>query len=171
MQNKSKLIITIVVFIAIAFAGYFVFVNESQTTSVSMSTSTIVYTNTTYGFNLTLPIDWKGYSVTMDTWTGYKIDDQLGEAPYATGTVVSIHNPKWTGPNSYQDIPIMVFTLDQWNLITQEKMSVGAAPIPPSELGRNAKYVFALPARYNFAFPLGYEEVDKIIQSKPLTTF
>jgi hypothetical protein len=35
-------------------------------------------------------------------------------------------------------------------------------------LGRNNRYVFALPARYNFAFPEGYEEVEKILESKPL---
>jgi hypothetical protein len=45
---------------------------------------------------------------------------------------------------------------------------VSAAPIPPSELGRNSSYVFALPARYNFAFLPGYEAVDKLLQGKPL---
>ena len=35
----------------------------------------------------------------------------------------------------------------------------------PIELGRNSDYVFALPARYNYAFPEGYEEVDDIIES------
>jgi len=36
--------------------------------------------------------------------------------------------------------------------LQQEKFHIGAAPINPSELGRNTKYVFALPARYNYAF-------------------
>ena len=44
----------------------------------------------------------------------------------------------------------------------------GAAPINPSELGRNKRYVFALPPRYNFAFPTGYEEVEEILEGKPL---
>jgi hypothetical protein len=35
-------------------------------------------------------------------------------------------------------------------------------------LGVNEKYVFALPARYNYAFPAGYEEVENIIASQPL---
>jgi hypothetical protein len=56
--------------------------------------------------------------------------------------------------------------MDQWALIQQEKLSVGAAPIGPSELGRNEKYIFALPARYNFAYLPGFEEVQKIIDSK-----
>lgn len=63
----------------------------------------------------------------------------------------------------------MIFTLTEWSLIQQEKISVGAAPIAPSELGRNKNYVFALPARYNFAYPVGFEEVQKIIENKPLS--
>ncbi|MGB8451919.1 MAG: hypothetical protein WCD89_06255 [Anaerocolumna sp.] len=43
-----------------------------------------------------------------------------------------------------------------------------SAPINPCELGRNSQYVFALPARYNYAFPEGFEEVEDIIQSAPL---
>ena len=46
-----------------------------------------------------------------------------------------------------------------------------AAPINPGELGRNVKYVFALPARYNYAFPTGYQEVEKILEGKPLRGF
>ncbi|HWQ71164.1 MAG TPA: hypothetical protein VN370_02480 [Desulfitobacteriaceae bacterium] len=40
----------------------------------------------------------------------------------------------------------MIFTLAQWNTVQGEELSVGAAPIAPSELGKNSKYVFALPA-------------------------
>jgi hypothetical protein len=65
----------------------------------------------------------------------------------------------------------MVFTIAQWDLIQQEQFHVGAAPINPSELGRNVKYVFALPARYNYAFPTGYQEVEKILEGKPLRGF
>lgn len=79
-----------------------------------------------------------------------------------------IRHPKWTADAPRQDIPIMVFTLDQWDQIINEKIAVSAAPLPPSELGRNSKYVFALPARYNFAFITGYEEVDQIIQGGAL---
>lgn len=129
------------------------------------------YVNEEYGFSVSLPETWKGYSVTMDKWTGNATGDQLGDVAFIDGPVISIHNPKWTAVNSYQDIPIMVFTLEQWNQLSQEKFHIGAAPINPSELGRNSRYVFALPARYNYSFPPGYEEVDAIIRSKPLKTF
>ena len=64
----------------------------------------------------------------------------------------------------------MVFTIGQWDSLIRQEYTVGAAPMPPSELGRNAQFVFALPARYNYAFPTGFEEVDKILQGKPLHT-
>lgn len=64
----------------------------------------------------------------------------------------------------------MIFTTDQWNLLQQEKFHIGAAPVGPSELGHNSSYVFALPARYNYAFPTGYEEVEKILENHPLQT-
>ena len=62
----------------------------------------------------------------------------------------------------------MVFTTIQWNSLQENKFHIGAAPIGPKELGSNAKYVFALPARYNFAFPTGYEEVEEILENNPL---
>lgn len=65
----------------------------------------------------------------------------------------------------------MVFTINQWESLLREKFFIGAAAIQPSELGQNDKYVFAIPSRYNFAYPPGYEEVDKILQSGPLKPF
>ena len=62
----------------------------------------------------------------------------------------------------------MVLTQAQWRLLEGEKIYVSAAPIPPGKLGSNRKYVFLLPPRYNFAFPTGFEEVEKIIHAHPL---
>lgn len=132
-------------------------------------TSQVIYNNTQYGFNFSLPVNWKGYSIIAKEWKGNIVDSQPSQS--IKGPEIFIRNPLWTQDNPYQDIPIMVFTYDQWNLIEQEKLAVSAAPIGPSELGRNAKYIFALPARYNFAFPAGFEEVEKIIESKPLSAF
>jgi len=85
-----------------------------------------------------------------------------------TGPIINIRNPRWTKANPYQDIPIMVFTIDQWNALQNDEFQIGAAPIGPTELGRNSKYVFAIPARYNFAFPSGYQEVEMILAGTPL---
>jgi hypothetical protein len=133
----------------------------------------LVYQNSKYGFEFSLPESWKRYSVIETVWNGRFVGDSTEDASTAdnqviTGPEILIRHPAWTTENPRQDIPIMIFTFDQWNLIQQEKLSLGAAPIGPSELESNATYVFALPARYNFAFPVGFEEVDQIIQSKPL---
>ncbi|MGB9695072.1 MAG: Ser-Thr-rich GPI-anchored membrane family protein [Caldisericaceae bacterium] len=133
--------------------------------------SGLVYTNSQYGFSFSLPASWKGYSIVNSQWTGYPNNSQGGQGTEINGPEILIRNPKWTVSDPYQDIPIMVFTIDQWNLVEQEKLSVSAAPIGPTELGRNNKYVFALPARYNFAYPTGWQEVDQILKGNPLKAF
>lgn len=129
--------------------------------------STIMYTNTKYGFSFFLPDSWEGYSIVNDEWEGFSIE---GQETVQSGPLLRIRHPKYTSQNPRQDIPIMVFTTEQWELLQDEKFHIGAAPINPSELGRNSEYVFALPARYNYAFIEGYEEVDSIINSNPLHT-
>lgn len=138
---------------------------DSVTLGAYEEINNIVYQNKQYGFNFTLPLSWKGYTIVDDQWKGLAIG---GSQTVETGPMLSIRHPQWSAENPRQDIPIMIFTISQWNSLEQEKFHIGAAPIPPSVLGRNSKYVFALPARYNFAFPTGYEEVEKIIESHPL---
>lgn len=131
-------------------------------------TDSIVYQNTQYNFSFALPASWKGYKIITDKWEGFVLGEPEGEKTAVTGPMISIRHPAWKENSPRQDIPIMIFTLEQWNQLQQDKFHIGAAPIGPSELGRNSQYVFALPARYNFAFPEGYEEVEDIIKSKPL---
>jgi hypothetical protein len=40
-----------------------------------------------------------------------------------------------------------------------------------SEIGRNKRYVLALPARYNYALPIGWEEVERIIAENSLQPY
>lgn len=139
-------------------------------TSVSLgeylTTNSIIYRNTQYGFSFTLPETWLGYLVTADVWQGSAPDDQTVQGP-----IILIRHPDWTLENQRQDIPIMIFTHEQWDAMQQDEFHIGAAPMNPSELGRNNTYVFALPARYNYAFPAGYKEVEEILQKDPLQTF
>jgi hypothetical protein len=147
--------------------------NQNKNTNTSSSTvspapvdsNLVVYKNTQYGFSFSLPASWKGYSIITDKWSGR--DTKSGNIT-ETGPLYSIRHAQWTSAKPRQDIPIMVFTIAQWKLISQNTLAVSAAPIGPSELGRNSNYVFALPARYNFAYPLGYKEVEQILQGKPL---
>ncbi len=137
-----------------------------STTTPSIPATQIEYKNTAYGFTFTLPKSWEGYTVVNGSWEG--VNWETGSPQKNSGPKISIRHPQWIAETPRQDIPILVFTPAQWDLIVREKMGIGAAPIPPSELGRNATYVFALPARYNFAFPAGFEEVDEIVKGNPL---
>lgn len=121
----------------------------------------VTYTNEAYGFYVDLPESWKGYTVVEASWEGVITDTPTEKK---SGPEIFIRHPLWTKDVPRQDIPIMIFTPNQWALIVEEKMSLGAAPIGPRELARNNQYIFALPARYNFAFPLGFEEVENIIE-------
>ncbi len=154
-MNKKIIILAIV----ITLTGFIFYKYTDISTRVE-------YKNSEYGFTFSLPEDWAGYSIVNQKWEGLLIDSASSEK--IIGPKIVIRNPLWTMKKPYQDIPIMIFTPSQWDLVQQEKVSLGAAPIGPSELGRNTKYIFALPTRYNFAFPEGFEEVENIINSKPL---
>lgn len=138
---------------------------SSAETGDYVDSGKVVYRNPQYGFSFTLPTGWQGYTIVRTKWEGVAAG---GETPIAMGALLSIRHPLWTAERPRQDIPIMVFTLSQWEDLQIGRYHIGAAPIGPRELGRNAHYVFALPARYNFAFPVGYEEVEKILESSPL---
>ena len=130
-----------------------------------------VYRNDQYRFTFKLPDSWKGYSVLTQTWSGYTNSVANGQLISERGPQIILRNPHWTVMKMWQDIPIMVFTHRQWSALNEQKFYVSAAPIPPSELGRNALYVFALPPRYNYVFPAGWQEVEKILKGKPLLVF
>jgi hypothetical protein len=183
MNKQKNTIIFIIAFIIflVVVTSYFILAkkqssitkNPIQTQTEPLQVKTLNYINTEYGFSIKLPVTWKGYSIIKDKWNGQVLDEK-GTTEKTTkleGPKILIRHPLWTIDNPRQDIPIMVFTLNQWSLIQDEKLSVGAAPIGPSLLGRNEGYVFALPARYNFAYPVGFEEVQKILESKALSTF
>lgn len=128
----------------------------------------LVYANTAYGFTFNLPTGWQDFQVMNEEWEGLSLEVEKEGKVAARGPFLKIRHPEWTKEEPRQDIPIMVFTLDQWADLEGMKFSVGTAPVGPQELGRNEKYVFALPARYNYAFPLGFEEVEEILANNPL---
>ena len=144
-----------------------------ETPIVAAPTSTpaaLEYHNSEYGFTFTLPSSWQGYSVIASNWTGTVSDPVKGDVPSTQGPLLSIRHPLWTEQSPRQDIPIMVFTHAQWQAVQRGAFLVSAAPVLPRELGSNASYVFALPARYNYAFPTGWQEVDAILATQPLHT-
>jgi hypothetical protein len=139
-----------------------------QEPMASSTATTVIYNNTDYGFNFTLLESWKGYSIVKTNWQGSPLAATSTEQ---TGTKLLIRNPKWTEALPYQDIPVLVFTVAQWNLYAAENFTVSAAPIPATELGRNNMYVFALPPRWNFDYSEGFVEAEKIVNSNPLKAY
>lgn len=125
----------------------------------------IIFENSAYGFSFALPAGWEGYRIVAEQWEGLSLENR------PSGPILNIRHPQWTTEKPRQDIPIMIFTMAQWEALQSEKFHIGAAPMGPKELGRNSKYVFALPARYNYAFPEGFEEVDAILESGALKAY
>lgn len=125
---------------------------------------TVMYDNNEYGFTFTLPKSWEGYQIVQDSWEGLSAEGKIIE----NGKIILIRHPLWTKDKPRQDIPIMIFTQEQWFSLEKDEFHIGAAPIGPTKLGENNQYVFALPARYNFAFLEGYEEVETILQNNPI---
>lgn len=142
-------------------------ITEFKLDDYQIDKSPIVYLNTQYGFSFELPESWQGYKVISEKWEGLTINASDNN-PTHTGPLILIRHPNWTNEEPRQDIPIMIFKNTEWDSLQKREFHIGAAPIGPKELGRNDQYVFALPARYNFAFPSGYEEVEEILENKPL---
>jgi len=146
---------------------------EQGATPKPHAKKSVVYANKTYRFTFSLPDSWKGYSVLVGEWSGgvYQDDGTSQPARMERGPEITIRHPLWTEENPRQDIPIMVFTLAQWRLVDEGTLITSAAPVGPSEVGRNAKFVFALPARYTMATPTGSQEVWEIMERHPLHPF
>ena len=141
--------------------------DEGQT---SIEAGTIEYRNADYGFVIDLPSSWQGYSIINGEWKGYHYIEGKGDTVIARGLLLKVRHPEWTEQNPRQDIPIMVFTPEQWENPSSPKDAgksfvLGAAGVGPMGLGKNSKYVFALPARYNATYLPGWEEVDQIIRN------
>ena len=168
----NKKIITTTLIVAIALLGLSIYANYKSPNETTIKTPpkdevSITYKNTEYGFDFSLPVDWQGYTINKSTWTGYP----LNKSDAQSGAKLLIRNPQWTTAAPYEDLPILVFTIEQWNSYTKEDFSISAAPIPATELGRNNKYVFALPPRWDFDYSLGVEQAQDIIKGKPLQPF
>lgn len=123
----------------------------------------LAYTNNQYGFEIILPDSWQGYSVINEIWQGTTLDARAKEYQ---GPEVVIRNPKWTSSQPWQDIPILVFTKEEWQLIENQNLGIFAAPVGPIKLDESQQYVFALPPRWvGFIDTLGQEEAQGITET------
>lgn len=124
-----------------------------------VETSKLMYKNQKFGFEFELPSEWRGYSVTEES-----ITNAAGNEAY--GTLITVHDPRSMNAPQPLYVPIAIFTTAQWEkwVATNFDGYPTAAPIGPTERGRNNQYVFATPPRFDFGFDeLGYKEVNDII--------
>jgi hypothetical protein len=179
-MKNTKVVIWILIIIVVAGLGAYIFHSNNKNVSTTSpenppttSDSPVTYNNTDYGFTFSLPADWKGYSIVQSTWTGYPITGYpANEAPAEpSGVKLLLRNPNWTQEKHYEDIPIMIFTIQEWNSYQADDFTISAAPILAQELARNNKYVFALPPRWDYDFSQGYQEAENILSTKPLHPF
>lgn len=138
------------------------------TSGCSLIQTEVLFIFPDVGFAVKLPDSWRGYRVESSTWEGLKNEPDSGDVVVESGPMITIYHPDSTPENPRQDIPILVMTLLQWDAMMAQDWHIGAAPIAPIELGRNSEYVFALPARYNYAFLEGWEEVEEIIRNQSI---
>lgn len=161
----KKLIISVVVLVVIGAGIWYWQSNKTATSGVSPSPTAVsssTYQNNQYGFSIALPDSWKGYTVLNSQWEGRGV---ATSNVTTRGSIITLRHPQWTATASRKDMPVMIFTPAQWALVQSEKIAVSAAPIPPSVLGQNSKYIIALPARYNYDYKTGWEEVDRLVHT------
>jgi len=150
-------VFTIIIFGGVLAYQYFVMIKIDSIQTVGRET----YTNNQYGFRVSVPELWKGYSIQETKWDGLLI----GTAIHYGGPKIIIKNIKLEKENGFSGIPVMVVTPDVWKLMEEEKIAVSAAPIGPSKIGENSKYVFATPPRFiGFADDLNVDQANEVFQ-------
>lgn len=161
MKNKKFLVVVVLIIIVGGIFAVMYKPSEINNNDIPSGTNlTSLYKNQEYGFTLNIPKTWEGY---IESKTPIKLLDK-GDV---LGYTIVIRSPKWKENAQTMDIPIQVFTLEQWKKWEANDFEgyPTAAPIGPTERGRNGKYVFATAPRYNFSFATGWEEVDDIIKT------
>src|SRR6185437_6865362 len=110
------------------------------------SSSATIYQNDLYGLTFHLPSDWTGYTVLHDRWQAYEYDDKLDRDVLAgTGPILILRHPIWRTDHRRQDIPILVFTTEQWQADVPERIYAGGTIY---ELCRNKRYVCGIYSRF-----------------------
>lgn len=171
-RDVSTLIGIIIILAAIVlfFGGVFIYsyfsASDIQNNIVPPITdSWTTYADKEYGFSMKFPDSWKGFYITGEIWTGNAINNY--KQTYS-GPLIVFRNPRTTSSQQWQDVPIMVFTPDVWEMVSGNNptIAVSAAPIGPKKIGENSKYVFATPPRwYGFTDDLGWQEAVDIVKT------
>jgi hypothetical protein len=166
--NKKNLITLAIIIAALILVGggiYYYATKGQGGQKEKLVDNENTYKNEQYGFKINFPDSWKGYTVTEDTWVGWPIDRSIENEEGYQGPKLIFRNPEWTSQKNWQDIPIMIFTPDVWDLIVKGKLIVSSSPILPEKIGENSDLVFATPPRWTFNGDPGAEEAIEIVKT------
>lgn len=130
----------------------------SQSLKVSSSVASVsaVYKSAQYGLQIKFSPYWSGYTLISGSWqskTGQK------------GPLLTFRNMKWTSSAPTTDIPLEIFTAQQWDQMQDLKFHVGGSESYPLEFKRNAKYVFAIDSRWAMSAQNDYSNVRAMLSS------
>jgi hypothetical protein len=129
------------------------------------SNASLRYRSPLYDITFSLPPGWQGYSVMTQTWGGQTYSPAT-DSLVATerGPMIVLRHPQWKAGAPYQDIPVLVFTREQWAAYRQGRFEVGAGGFQ-FEIGHNLKFVFTISTRYNADDSVqGWKQVDEIVE-------
>jgi hypothetical protein len=130
-----------------------------------LSSLPIRYHNSQYNSTFCLPANWKGYSVLTRQWEGEEYAPEKDTVvKVADGPIIVLRNPQWKTNNLYQDIPVYIFTRQQWDDIHLGKYDAVGAGGVIDEIWHNDKYVFGIHSRYNADDSInGWSKVQGIV--------
>jgi hypothetical protein len=125
------------------------------------------YRNARYDFTFFLPTSWRGYSALIQQWEGESYSPTADKLiVVGHGPMITFRHPQWHPNAPYQDIPVLVFTRAQWDLLHQGKLWPSLfAGGTMDELWHSQKFVFAMSSRYNAADDVkGWKSTGDIIK-------
>lgn len=126
--------------------------------------SLVLYKNAKYGLRFFLPGDWRGYSVVTQEWQAeqYRAESDR-DVVVGRGPILVFRHPLWRRDRPHQDIPILVFTREQWNAGVQDQALFAGGVV--YYVSQNERYVFAIHSRYNVDDSVeGWQEAEQIVK-------
>jgi hypothetical protein len=122
----------------------------------------ILYHNSQYHLDFSLQQSWRGYSVIIQEWESQAYKPSLDQdVMVGHGPIILLRNPAWKADDPQQDIPIFVFTREQWSADMQNGIFAGGVM---EEISHNARFVFGIHSRFNWDESVkGREEAQEIV--------
>lgn len=158
-MNKKTILASAITIVLLIIGGIYYYTRGGGT-----AIGGEVYRNEQYGFKMTFPDSWKGFTVTEDTWKG-SLTTGPGLGNEYGGTKFVFNNPQRTAQEKWQDIPIMVFTPDVWEMVVNGKVRASSLEDLPEKIGENQDLVFATPPRWTYDNDFGVEEAIAIVKT------